>query len=113
MSRERSFPGHDAQAEHVRVLFQGPLGPPAPLGSRVEPRGGRAEQNRAPRGAQAVPGGEALFTKMGDVHAEGRARSRGASEPGSCVGHARLARRQRKGRTRRARMGGSKCRSVP
>jgi hypothetical protein len=69
-SRERSFPGHDAQAEHVRVFPQGPLGPPAPRGSRVEPRGARAGQNKAPRAAQAVPGGEALSTKMGDAHAE-------------------------------------------
>ena len=30
---------------------------------------GRAEQNRAPRAAEAVPSGEALSTKMGDVHA--------------------------------------------
>jgi len=30
----------------------------------------RAGQNGAPRGAQAVPGGEALSTKMGDAHAE-------------------------------------------
>ena len=56
-SCERSFPGHDAQAEHVRVLPQGPLGPPAPRGSRVGPRGARAGQNGAPRAAQAVPGG--------------------------------------------------------
>ena len=63
-------PGHGAQAEHVRVFPQGPLGPPAPRGSRVEPRGGRAERNRAPKAAQAVPGGEALSTKMGDAHAE-------------------------------------------
>ena len=27
-------------------------------------------QKRAPRAAQAVPGGEALSTKMGDAHAE-------------------------------------------
>ena len=60
VTRAGSFPGHDAQAEHVRVLPQGPLGPPAPRGSRVEPRGARAGQNRAPRAAQAVPGGEAL-----------------------------------------------------
>jgi hypothetical protein len=52
------------------VFPQGPLGPPAPRGSRVEPRGARAGQNRAPRAAQAVPGGEALSTKMGDAHAE-------------------------------------------
>ena len=70
VSLERSFPGHDAQAEHVRALPQGPLGPPAPRGSRVEPRGARAGQNGAPRAAQAVPGGEALSTKMGDAHAE-------------------------------------------
>ena len=62
--------GDHAQAEHVRALPQGPLGPPAPRGSRVEPRGARAEQKRAPRAAQAVPGGEALSTKMGDAHAE-------------------------------------------
>ena len=62
--------GHDAQAEHVRALPQGPLGPAAPRGSRVEPRGGRAERNRAPKAAQAVPGGEALSTKMGDARAE-------------------------------------------
>ena len=62
--------GHDAQAEHVRVFPQGPLGPPAPRGSRVEPRGARAGQIGAPRAAQAVPGGEALSTKMGDAHAE-------------------------------------------
>ena len=52
------------------MLPQGPLRPPAPRGSRVEPRGARAEQKRAPRAAQAVPGGEALSTKMGDVHAD-------------------------------------------
>ena len=57
-------------AEHVRVLPQGPLGPPAPRRSRVGPRGARAEQKRAPRAAQAVPGGEALSTKMGDARAE-------------------------------------------
>ena len=62
--------GHDAQAEHVRVFPQGPLGPPAPRGSRVEPRGARAGQNRAPRAAQAVPGRQALLTKMGDAYAE-------------------------------------------
>ena len=52
------------------MLPQGPLGPPAPRGSRVEPRGARAEPKRAPRAAQAVPGGEALSTKMGDARAE-------------------------------------------
>ena len=62
--------GHYAQAEHMRVLPQGPLRPAAPRGSRVEPRGARAGQNRAPRAAQAVPGGEALSKKMGDAHAE-------------------------------------------
>ena len=64
-----SQPCHDA-AEHVRVLPQGPLGPPAPRGLRVEPRGARAGHNRALRVAQAVPGGEAHRTKMSDVHAE-------------------------------------------
>ena len=54
----------------MRALPQGLLGPPAQRGSRVEPRGGRAEQKRAPRAAQAVPGGEALSTKMGDARAE-------------------------------------------
>ena len=65
--------GHYAQAEHMRVLPQGPLRPAAPRGSRVEPRGARAGQNRATRAAQpaqAVPGGEALSTRMGDAHAE-------------------------------------------
>ena len=65
----RSFRGHDAPAEHVRVPHQGPLGPPAPRGPRVEPRGARAGHNRALRVAQAVPGGEAHRVKMGDVHA--------------------------------------------
>ena len=64
------LPTDDARAEHVRVLPQGPLGPPAPRGPRVEPRGARAGRNRARRVAQAVPGGEAHRTKMGDVHAE-------------------------------------------
>ena len=68
-ARERSFRGHDAPAEHVRMLPQGPLGPPAPRGPRVEPRGARAGRNRARRVARAVPGGEAHRTKMGDVHA--------------------------------------------
>ena len=45
-SRERSFPGHDAQAEHVRVLPLGPLRPPAARGSRVEPRGARAGRKK-------------------------------------------------------------------
>ena len=40
------------------------------IGSRVEPRGARAVQKRAPRAAKAVPGGEALSTKMGDARAE-------------------------------------------
>ena len=71
MGRVRSpSRGRDAQAEHVRVLPQGPLGPAAPRGSRVGPRGARAEQKRAPRAAQAVPGREALSTKMGDARAE-------------------------------------------
>ena len=47
----------------------GPLGPPAPRGPHVEPRGARAGHNRALRGAQAVLGGEAHRTKMGAVHA--------------------------------------------
>ena len=63
------LPAHDAPAEHVRVLPQGPLGPPAPRGPRVEPGGARAGHNRALRVAQAVPGGEAHRAKMGDVHA--------------------------------------------
>ena len=63
------LPAHDAPAEHVRVLPQGPLGPPAPRGPRVEPGGARAGHNRALRVAQAVPGGEAPRAKMGDVHA--------------------------------------------
>ena len=63
------LPAHDAPAEHVRVPPQGPLGPPAPRGPRVEPRGARAGHNRALRVAQAVPGGEANRAKMGDVHA--------------------------------------------
>ena len=63
-------PRRDAHAEHVRVPPQGPLRPPAPRGSRVGPRGARAEQKRAPRAAQAVPGREALSTKIGDAHAE-------------------------------------------
>ena len=49
----------DVPAEHMRELPQGPLGPPAPRGPRVEPRGARAGRNRARRVAQAVPGGEA------------------------------------------------------
>ena len=65
-----TFPTDDAPAEHMRELPQGPLGPPAPRGPRVEPRGARAGRNRARRVAQAVPGGEAHRTKMGDVHAE-------------------------------------------
>ena len=65
-----TFPRDDAGAEHVRALPQGPLGPPAPRGPRVEPRWARAGQNRARRVARAVPGGEAHRTKMGDVHAE-------------------------------------------
>ena len=60
----------DARAEHTWAISQGPLGPPAPRGPRVEPRGARAGRNRARRVAQAVPGGEAHRTKMGDVHAE-------------------------------------------
>ena len=54
----------------MRVLPQGPLGPPAALGPHVEPRGARAGRNRARRVARAVPGGEAHRTKMSDVHAE-------------------------------------------
>ena len=42
----RSFRGHDACAEHVRVPLHGPLEPPAPRGPRVEPRGARAGHNR-------------------------------------------------------------------
>ena len=38
------LPTDVAGAEHVRVLPQGPLGPPAPRGPRVEPRGARAGQ---------------------------------------------------------------------
>ena len=38
----------------VWVLPQGPLRPPAPRGSRVEPRGARAGRKRAPRPFQAV-----------------------------------------------------------
>jgi hypothetical protein len=54
----------------VRVPPQGPLGPPAPRGPRVETRGARAGHNRALGWlAQAVPGGEANRAKMGDVHA--------------------------------------------
>eukprot|EP00964_Phaeocystis_antarctica_P109744 scaffold74171_cov69-Phaeocystis_antarctica.AAC.3 len=49
------LPTDDAAAEHVRVLPQGPLRPPAPRGPRVEPRGARAGHNRARRVAQAVP----------------------------------------------------------
>jgi hypothetical protein len=65
-----TLPAHDATAEHVRVPPKGPLGPPAPRGPRVEPRGACAGHNRALRVAQAVPGGEAHRAKMGDVHAE-------------------------------------------
>ena len=68
--QEALLPRDDARAEHVWVAPQGPLGSPAPRGPRVEPRGARAGHNRALRGAQAVPGGEAHRTKMGDVHAE-------------------------------------------
>ena len=64
------LPTDDAAAEHVRVLPQGPLGPPAPRGPHVEPRGARAGHNWARGVARAVPGGEAHRTKMGDVHAE-------------------------------------------
>ena len=64
------LPTDDVPAEHMRELPQGPLGPPAPRGPRVEPRGARAGRNRARRVAQAVPGGEAHQTKMSDVHAE-------------------------------------------
>ena len=64
------LPRDDAAAEHVRVLPQGPLGPPAPRGPHVEPRGARAGHNWARGVARAVPGGEAHRTKMGDVHAE-------------------------------------------
>eukprot|EP00964_Phaeocystis_antarctica_P030384 scaffold17158_cov66-Phaeocystis_antarctica.AAC.3 len=95
-----SLPRDDAAAEHVWVLPQGPLGPPAPPGLRVEPRGARAGRNRARRVAQAVPGGEAHRTKMGDVHAE-RAPG-GPHGPRGPVGHARRARRRSKGRARRA-----------
>ena len=63
------LPTDDATAERVRVAPQGPLGSPAPRGPRVEPRGARAGHNRALRGAQAVPGGEAHRTKMGGAHA--------------------------------------------
>ena len=38
-------------AEHTRATSQGPLGPPAPRGPRVEPRGARKGHNRALRGA--------------------------------------------------------------
>ena len=65
-----TFPTDDATAEHVRVLPQGPLWPPAPRGPHVEPRGARAGRNRARRVARAVPGGEAHRMKMSDVHAE-------------------------------------------
>ena len=65
-----SLPTDDVPAEHVWVTPQGPLGPPAPRGPRVEPRGARAGHNRALRAAQAVPGGEAHRTKMSYVHAE-------------------------------------------
>ena len=65
-----ALPTDDATAERVRVTPQGPLGPPAPRGPRVEPRGARAGHNRALRVAQAVPGGEAHRTKMSYVHAE-------------------------------------------
>jgi hypothetical protein len=54
---------------------------PAPRGSRVEPRGARAGQNRAPRAAQAVPGGEALSTKMGDAHAAAEHAPEGLVDP--------------------------------
>ena len=63
------LPAHDAPAEHVRVPPKGPLGPPAPRGPRVEPRGARAGHSRALRVAQAVPGDEAHRAKMDDVHA--------------------------------------------
>ena len=68
--QEALLPTDDAAAEHVRVLPQGPLGPPIPRGPHVEPRGARTGQNRARRVARAVPGGEAHRTKMSDVHAE-------------------------------------------
>ena len=65
-----ALPTDDVPSEHVRVTPQGPLGPPAPRGPRVEPRGARAGHNRALRVAQAVPGGEAHRTKMSDARAE-------------------------------------------
>ena len=68
--QEALLPTDDATAEHVRVTPQGPLGPPAPRGPRVEPHGARAGHNRALRVAQAVPGGEAHRTKMSYVDAE-------------------------------------------
>ena len=72
--------------------------------SGLPPRQDRASnlvgRNRARRVAQAVPGGEAHRTKMGDVHAE-RAPG-GPHGPRGPVGHARRARRRSKGRARRA-----------
>ena len=72
----------------------------------------RGRKNRAPRAAQAVPGGEALSTKMGDVHAE-RA-PEGLVNPavawgtlGAHVVNAKGAHR-RTARSNQARMGGSK-----
>ena len=41
------LPTDDVPAEHVRVAPQGPFGPPAPRGPRVEPRGARAGRVRA------------------------------------------------------------------
>ena len=59
------------------------------------------ERKRAPKAAQAVPGGEALSTKMGNVHADHS--PEGLVNPavawGTLGAHAR---RQRKGRARHA-----------
>ena len=48
---EAPLPADDVPAEHTRVTPRGLLGPPAPRGPRVEPRGARAGHNRALRGA--------------------------------------------------------------
>ena len=103
--------GDHAQAEHVRALPEGPLRPPALRGSRVEPRGARVEQKWAPRAAQAVPGGEALSTKMGDAHAEHA--PEGLVDPavawGTLGAHVVTA---TKGRAPRVRRRGCKCTEV-
>ena len=51
------------------MLTQGPLRPPARREDHA-PWGPCGPEEGSPRAAQAVPGGEALSTKMSDSHAE-------------------------------------------